>query len=363
MISETSLSFTQALQMVALAPCLLVIIYLIIKARHKELAIVPALYFLSLASGLMYFLMPAFINYSDYHSLKFIFAIGDIFVPTLSFLLIFQFMLNRMPPMLYWLVLLAPAIATCPFVYSMVYREELCLGIDVCFQPINVLYINNVLISSFIFILLILIVARRSSEIIGNDELRKYKYWLVISLIIYNILLLGLDLSAAQGIINPSKYAFAKTMIKIAFIYMVMTSIFRVFTDLFDMKPLHIHLRKTTLTKYEQELALKIENLLEEKKIYREIGFNRAKLSKMLNVGEHLLSKIINIEFKKSFSDIANEYRIREAKELLVETKTPVTSISFDVGFNSIASFNRVFKSITGKSPTEYRDDMAKEII
>jgi AraC-like DNA-binding protein len=363
MLNQITLNFTQALQMVALAPCLLVIIYLIITARHKELAIIPALYFLSLASGLLYFLVPAFLNYSNHQNLQFIFAMGDIFVPTLSFLLIFQFILNRIPPITYWLILLVPAIATAPFVYNTIYGDQLCIGMDVCFPSISAFYINNVVISSFIFILLILIVARRSGEIIGNDELRKYKYWLVISLIIYNIILLVLDLATAQEIVNPANYAFAKTMVKIAFIYMVMTSIFRVFTDLFDIKPLHLHLRKTTLTKYEQELALKIDKLLEENKIYREQGFNRAKLAQILNISEHLLSKIINIEFKKSFSDIANQYRIREAKELLITTQTPVTSISFDVGFNSIASFNRVFKAATGKSPTEYRDDMAKEII
>ncbi len=33
----------------------------------------------------------------------------------------------------------------------------------------------------------------------------------------------------------------------------------------------------------------------------------------------------------------------------------PVTQIAFDVGFNSLASFNRVFKETTGQSPTEYR--------
>jgi AraC-like DNA-binding protein len=339
------------------------VIYLIINSRHKELVIIPVLYFLSLASGILYFLLTAFINTAEHQNLQFFLALGDIFVPTLSFLLILQFMLNRRPPLIYWLILLVPAIATGPFVYNMITRDELCLGIDTCFSSYNAMHLNNVLISSFIYMLLTLIVARKAPEIIGTDELRKYKYWLVISLIIYNIILFGLELASVQDLITSARYAFGRTMIKIAFIYMVMTSIFRVFTDLFDIKPLNLHLRKTTLTKYEQELISKIVKLLDEGKVYREAGFNRAKLAEILHIGEHLLSRIINIEFKKSFSDIANDYRVKEAKELLSASEKPVTEISFEVGFNSIASFNRVFKNATGKAPTEYRDEMNRDII
>ncbi len=36
-----------------------------------------------------------------------------------------------------------------------------------------------------------------------------------------------------------------------------------------------------------------------------------------------------------------------------------VTQIASDVGFNSLASFNRVFKQIAGQSPTEYRAVLA----
>ncbi|MCE3233713.1 MAG: bacterial regulatory helix-turn-helix s, AraC family protein [Rickettsiaceae bacterium] len=362
MPGDVNLSFTQALQMVALAPCLLVIFYLIITSRNKKLVIIPVLYFLSIMSGLLLLLLPAFIPLNNYSQLKLLFAFGDIFVPTLSFLLIFQFLLNRMPPIIYWPVLLVPAIATGPFVYNMIYKDELCFGIDTCFSSVSAMHLNNVLISSFIYMLLILIVSRRSTEIIGTQELRKYKYWLVLSLIIYNIFLFALELATVKEILLPQRYIFGKTMVTIAFIYMVMTSIFRVFTDLFDIKPL-IHLKRNTLTKYEQELAIKIGHLLGNEKMYRQSGFNRTKLAETLHIGEHLLSRIINIEFKKSFSDIANDYRVREARELLERTEIPVTSISFDVGFNSIASFNRVFKNYTGKAPTEYREDMRKDII
>lgn len=363
MFNEVSLTFTQSLQMVAIVPCVLVVLYLLFMARHKELIAVPVLYFTSLAMGILYYLLPAFLSYADYPSLKILLMLSDISIPAFSFLLIFQFMLNRIPPVWYWAILLVPVIAFGPFVVSSGNGDQLCIAIDICVQSNMVMHFENVVISSFVFILLTLIVSRRSVEIIGDSDLKKYKYWLIISLIIYNIVLLALDLALVDEAIRYDKYVFAKTMVKIAFIYMVMTSIFRVFTDLFDMRYVRVPLRKTSLTKYEQELASKVKKLLEENKAYQEVGFNRAMLAKMLGISEHLLSRIINIEFKKSFSDLTNDYRIKDARELLSSTSTPITTISFDVGFNSIASFNRVFKRINGKSPSEYREDMKKEII
>ena len=363
LIENVTLSFVQSLQLVALVPCVIVTFYLLYKARQKELVVVPTLYFLSLMSGILVSLLPAFIGYNDYTDLKTFLTLGEAFIPSISFLLIFQFLLNRFPPKYYWFVLVVPALTAGPILFKIQGLEELCLVIDTCFDTSVFTNLNNIVLSSFIFILLTLIVARKKSEIVGDKINRKYKYWLVISLIIYNVGMLLLDLGFVSEAVSEPKYAMAKIIFKIAFIYMVMTSIFRVFTDLFDVSLPSISLKKTSLTKYEQSLSDKIYTLLEEQKVYREAGFNRAKFSETLHISEHLLSRIINIKFKKSFSDLANDYRVKEAKELLSTSDIPVTDISYDVGFNSIASFNRVFKNLTGKSPTKYRDDMKKGVV
>ncbi len=363
LIENVTLSFVQSLQLVALVPCVIVTFYLLYKARQKELVVVPTLYFLSLMSGILVSLLPAFINFNQYPNLETFLTLGEAFIPAISFLLILQFLLNRFPPIYYWLVLTIPAITAGPLLFKSKNLGELCLVIDTCFEPILFTNLNNIILSSFIFILLTLVVGRRKAEIVGDKANKKFKYWLVISLIIYNVGMLLLDLGFVSENVSQAKYSFAKIIFKIAFIYMVMTSIFRVFTDLFDVSLPSIYIKKTSLTKYEQGLSEKVRDLLEEKKLYRESGFNRAKLSETLHISEHMLSKIINITFKKSFSDLANDYRVKEAKELLSHSDSPITDISYDVGFNSIASFNRVFKNLTGKSPTQYREDMKKGIL
>jgi len=52
-----------------------------------------------------------------------------------------------------------------------------------------------------------------------------------------------------------------------------------------------------------------------------------------------------------------NKVRINEAcKQLMSGSHNGIASIAYGCGFNSIANFNRVFKSITGKSPRNYKE-------
>jgi AraC-like DNA-binding protein len=51
--------------------------------------------------------------------------------------------------------------------------------------------------------------------------------------------------------------------------------------------------------------------------------------------------------------------RIEKAKNLLLNPNLRVSEIAFEVGFQSLTHFNRVFKRIVGESPTEYRGEVA----
>jgi len=48
--------------------------------------------------------------------------------------------------------------------------------------------------------------------------------------------------------------------------------------------------------------------------------------------------------------------RIRQAKDLLINTDLSIKEISYRLGFESIYYFSRVFKSKTGINPTEYKN-------
>jgi AraC-like DNA-binding protein len=67
------------------------------------------------------------------------------------------------------------------------------------------------------------------------------------------------------------------------------------------------------------------------------------------------LSKAFNDMFSMSFTDYLNTFRIDHALALLTNSNLSVTDIAFESGFQSIRSFNNVFKNRMGLSPAEFR--------
>lgn len=67
--------------------------------------------------------------------------------------------------------------------------------------------------------------------------------------------------------------------------------------------------------------------------------------------------------FKKAtginFTDYLSRVRTERAKNLLLNRNLRVSEIAYEVGFQSLTHFNRVFKRILGRSPTEYRSQLA----
>jgi AraC-like DNA-binding protein/ligand-binding sensor protein len=64
-----------------------------------------------------------------------------------------------------------------------------------------------------------------------------------------------------------------------------------------------------------------------------------------------MFKKVTGINFK----DYLSRVRIEKSKNLLLNPNLRVSEIAFEVGFQSLTHFNRVFKKILGQSPTEYR--------
>src|SRR5262245_37587793 len=67
--------------------------------------------------------------------------------------------------------------------------------------------------------------------------------------------------------------------------------------------------------------------------------------------------------FKKvtgiNFTDYVSRVRLEKAKNLLLNPNLRVSEIAYEVGFQSLTHFNRVFKKILGQSPTQYRAQLA----
>jgi len=98
-------------------------------------------------------------------------------------------------------------------------------------------------------------------------------------------------------------------------------------------------------------------SFMEEQKPYLNENCNIQTISEQTGISIHHLSNILNKRFNKTFPEFINEYRIIEAKKLLVVNyteKTTVEAIGYDCGFGSKSSFNKVFKRYTNLTPSEY---------
>ena len=80
------------------------------------------------------------------------------------------------------------------------------------------------------------------------------------------------------------------------------------------------------------------------------------KVAEMTYVSQWHLSKLLNKEEGKNFSEILNCIRIRHAKEFLKDPAYRIADVAELVGFTDVAHFSRVFKKTEGISANEYRN-------
>ncbi len=115
--------------------------------------------------------------------------------------------------------------------------------------------------------------------------------------------------------------------------------------------------KKSQLTKINLDLfKQKFNVLFQVDKVFLDENLSLGLLAKKLNVTEHKLSEYLALVEKKQFYQILAEYRVNEAKQKIKETKNSnLLEIAYGSGFSSKSNFNKVFKEITGFTPSAYK--------
>lgn len=94
---------------------------------------------------------------------------------------------------------------------------------------------------------------------------------------------------------------------------------------------------------------------------YRAPSLTIATLASQLDTQEHRLRALINKQLgHRNFSSFLNGYRITEAKEKLSDRSLvdlPILTIAMDLGYGSLAPFNRAFRTETGLTPSDFRKE------
>lgn len=99
---------------------------------------------------------------------------------------------------------------------------------------------------------------------------------------------------------------------------------------------------------------------MESEKLYAERNISREWLADRLSTNRTYITRIVRENTGLSLPQWINQLRVREARRLLTDTSREgmsIKEIGEAVGFLTPSTFNSVFKSITGLSPSSYRKD------
>ena len=109
-----------------------------------------------------------------------------------------------------------------------------------------------------------------------------------------------------------------------------------------------------------QDLMNRFTVQMLENKLFTDPSLTIAAVAERLETNRTYLSKAINDITGKTFTQLVNEYRIRQAIAEISDLKAdkPLKQIATDVGFNSLSTFYNTFQASTGMTPARYRSQL-----
>jgi len=110
-----------------------------------------------------------------------------------------------------------------------------------------------------------------------------------------------------------------------------------------------------------EDLLEKLISFVETKKPYIDRDLSIHDLSALTGISRHHITQILNEKHGRNFFSFINEYRVKEVIDRFSDPKFnnyTILAIAFDAGFNSKTTFNSIFKSQTGVTPSQYREKM-----
>ncbi|WP_326983529.1 helix-turn-helix domain-containing protein [Chryseobacterium sp. MYb264] len=114
------------------------------------------------------------------------------------------------------------------------------------------------------------------------------------------------------------------------------------------------------------DLWLKMDDSVQKEELFRNCDLTLDELALKTSINKYQISEMLNGYKHKPFYRYINEYRIEYFKKMVekaIEKNENINFLSFayEAGFKSKSSFNRYFKEIIGKTPSEYYKGLIKE--
>lgn len=113
-------------------------------------------------------------------------------------------------------------------------------------------------------------------------------------------------------------------------------------------------------TSQDADLVQKLTTLLTKKELFRDPDLTLGRLAKRTGLPTRHISGAVNRHTGLNVSQFVNTIRIEAACEALSLTDISVTNAMLNAGFYTKSNFNREFRRVTGKSPTQWRSALFK---
>jgi len=100
-----------------------------------------------------------------------------------------------------------------------------------------------------------------------------------------------------------------------------------------------------------------LKKSMETDKLYLDPTLSVSKLAEKLDLNPKTISAVLNRELEKGFNEFVNKYRINEVKTKMLRPENShitIAGLAFESGFNSLATFQRAFKSSENITPKEF---------
>jgi AraC-like DNA-binding protein len=107
-----------------------------------------------------------------------------------------------------------------------------------------------------------------------------------------------------------------------------------------------------------------LKTAMEDDKLYMNPDLSLYSLAAHIKIPPKTVSIVLNKYLLKSFNEFVNTYRIQAFQNKIMEpgaARLTIEGLAEDCGFNSKATFQRVFKEKTGRLPSEFRNIEQKE--
>ncbi len=200
-----------------------------------------------------------------------------------------------------------------------------------------------------------------------DKKKKRWFLWLISSFSLTWLIIIILGIISSVTKLTDTRllvYSIIQSVIFTLLIYMV-TMFALNYPALFKNEKIRDKIReKLNLTDKQIEvLLINLTKLMEVDEYYTDPEITLSSLAIELNIHNNVLSFIINEKSPGNFSNYINNYRVNKFIHLAVNMDKKIDTllnIAYESGFNSKATFNRIFKTLINMTPSEYLKKIKK---